>query len=421
MDFKIIILVTGESCTGKDHCAHIWSSAISNTGYKSISASISNVIKAEYADATGADGPRLLNDRAYKEQHRPALSAFYRAQVQQRPNLANEQFLRVVRDAEDVDILFITGMRDDAPVANFSPLVPANRLLEIRVEASKEVRRARGGAGGDDELHSSSRPDFTYDNNENYNGEIGLDGLHNEDAREFAIRHLLPLLGIDIKRFAAMVRTVPDFPRPGINFRHVLGIVQQSGGLHLYKRLMYCHFRGNIPSVPIVFSCETGGLVFASAMAESMSPRNEGTKLVLIRNQGKLPPPLISTARSPSHISSSICDVPGKGMYGRITTLFQKAGLWWSSARNRSTERTFEMDASEIPEGLAQALVVDDVLATGNTLCAVLSLLVEAGVAVEAIQVMVVAEFPSHGGRKLLLQRGFGRVMVQSLLVFDGA
>lgn len=43
-----------------------------------------------------------------------------------------------------------------------------------------------------------------------------------------------------------------------------------------------------------------------------------------------------------------------------------------------------------------------------------------AGVNVEDISVVVVAEFPSHRGRQLLRQRGFGRVRVTSLLVFDG-
>jgi adenine/guanine phosphoribosyltransferase-like PRPP-binding protein len=62
--------------------------------------------------------------------------------------------------------------------------------------------------------------------------------------------------------------------------------------------------------------------------------------------------------------------------------------------------------------------VVDDVLSTGETLCAVLHLLEEAGV--EDVRVMVVAEFPFHRGRKLLHDRGFDMVNVQSLLVFGG-
>lgn len=40
-------------------------------------------------------------------------------------------------------------------------------------------------------------------------------------------------------------------------------------------------------------------------------------------------------------------------------------------------------------------MVVDDVLSTGRTLCAVLQLLSEAGVSVEDVSVMVVAEYPT--------------------------
>lgn len=73
-----------------------------------------------------------------------------------------------------------------------------------------------------------------------------------------------------------------------------------------------------------------------------------------------------------------------------------------------------------IPSG-ASVVVVDDALATGKTLCAVLRLLDEAGIHAEHVNVMVVAEFPVHRGRELLRRRGFGGAKVQSLLVISGA
>jgi hypothetical protein len=63
-------------------------------------------------DVTGADLNRLLRDRAYKEQHRPALTTFFQSQVQHRPRLPEEHFLKLVYGAADVDVLLITGMRD---------------------------------------------------------------------------------------------------------------------------------------------------------------------------------------------------------------------------------------------------------------------------------------------------------------------
>lgn len=65
-------------------------------------------------------------------------------------------------------------------------------------------------------------------------------------------------------------------------------------------------------------------------------------------------------------------------------------------------------------------MVVDDVLSTGETLFATLKLIEEAGVAANDVTVLIVAEFPVHRGRELLLQRGFGQVHIQSLLVLAG-
>jgi adenine/guanine phosphoribosyltransferase-like PRPP-binding protein len=135
--------------------------------------------------------------------------------------------------------------------------------------------------------------------------------------------------------------------------------------------------------------CETGGFVFASPLAAHVD-----IPLALIREAGKLPPPTISVIKSPSHVTSS--------------------------ASNGSRKQNIEMGRNVIPRG-ASVVVVDDVLATGETLCAVLQLLEEAGISAENIIVMVVAEFPFHCGRQLLRQHGFGRAKIQSLLVFGGA
>jgi hypothetical protein len=136
MEQKLIILVTGESCAGKDYCADVWVSAFIRCTHKSLTArvvSISDETKRAYAAATGADLSRLLWDRAYKEQHRPALTTFFQGQARQRPQLPEEHFLNVVYGAVDEDVLLITGMRDKAPVAALSHLVPDSRLLEVRV------------------------------------------------------------------------------------------------------------------------------------------------------------------------------------------------------------------------------------------------------------------------------------------------
>lgn len=394
---KLIILVTGESCVGKDYCADRWVSVFIRDTHKTLTAravSISDAIKRDYASATGADLSRLLGDRVYKEQHRPALTTFFQERARQRPRLPEEHFLDVVYGAEDVDVLLITGMRDEAPVAALSHLLPDSRLLEVHVHASERTRRIRRGCNisecdGDDAEDSNDsasiltvldyRPSLIFDN----------DTTGDEAAKRFAECYLLPFVHDDLQRLANMVRQIADFPRPGIEFRHVLGISQQPSGLTLCTSLLQTHFTDDWASVYAVACCEVGGFVYASALASRAN-----LPLVLIREAGKLPPPTISVTKPSSHISSL--------------------------SSNNSNEKWMEMEQDAVPSG-AKVVVVDDVLSTGETLCAVLQLLNQASISAELISVMVVAEFPVHRGRELLRQRGFGRTNFHSLLVFDGA
>lgn len=393
MEPKLIILATGESCAGKDYCANVWVSVLSENVDRKIKAravSISDETKREYAATTGADLQALLNDRAYKEQHRPALTEFFQEQVRQRANLPEEHFRNVVYGAADVDVLLITGLRDEAPVATFSQLVPDSRLLEVRIVVSKETKRARRGchcdSDGDSDTgchqdfeemakESDCCPSLTFGNN----------AAGDEAAIGFAKQHLLPLLHKDMQRLADMVRPISNFPRQDIEFQHVLDISQQPGGLALCSSLLQTHFCGNWAKVNAIACCEAGGFFFAAALSVRV-----GVPLLLIREDGKLPPPTVSVDKCPSHISSHC-----------------------------SAEKKIAMDRDMVSKG-ASVVVIDDVLATGETLCAVLQLLVKTGIKAEEISAMVVAEFPTHGGRRLLHKRGFGRVSIRSLLVFGG-
>lgn len=401
LEQQLIILVTGESCAGKDFCADVWVSVLTRrniTHYQQLTArvvSISSATKREYASATGADIGGLLWDRAYKEEHRPSLTAFFKKQQRNRSNLPEEQFLNVVHGAADVDVLLITGMRDEAPLAAFSHLVPECRLIEVYVQASVRNRRIRGarvnGDGSDEAGESTStqedqkvlsyRPSLIFNN----------DGHGAKAAEHFAMGSLLPLLDQDLEDLASMVTTVPGFPREGVNFRHVLGIPQQPGGLGLCASLLRTQFTGDWDAVWSVASCEAGGFVFAPALALEV-----GLPLWLIREAGKLPPPTVTTAKRASFVSSSASEAA-------------------------CPEGRIELEVGNAPKDPGWTVVlVDDVLSTGETLCAALRLLEKAGVRAENVSVMVVAEFPVHRGRELLRQRGFGRTSVQSLLVFGG-
>ncbi|KAG6997101.1 hypothetical protein FOFC_08899 [Fusarium oxysporum] len=316
MKQKLIILVTGESGVGKDYCADIWVSVFTRCAHKRCKArkaSISDATKREYAAATGADLDALLGDRAYKEQHRPALTAFFKEQMRQQPRLPEKHFLNVVSDAADMDVLVITGMRDEAPTATLSHLVPNSRLLDIRVTASEKTRQARRKCQvNDNDRHNHDcKNDNRGSNGSNCkSNSTTLDYRHSlvfdneatgdEVVGRFADKYLLPLLHKDLERLASMVVPVPDFPRPGIEFRHVLNIAQRQGGLALCTSLLRTQFKGGWGKVGAVACCEAGGFVYASALAQQVD-----VPLALIREAGKLPPPTVSVKKPSSHISGS--------------------------------------------------------------------------------------------------------------------
>ncbi|OAA77848.1 phosphoribosyl transferase [Akanthomyces lecanii RCEF 1005] len=215
------------------------------------------------------------------------------------------------------------------------------------------------------------------------------EGIGNDAVKRFAERSLLRFVQEDLRRLENMVCQILNFPRLGVQLRHVLNIAEQAGGLQLCTTLLQAHLAGDWAQVNAIACCEAGGFIFASALAFRV-----GTPLALIREAGKLPPPTASVVKSPSHVSSP---TPHNGNGTTIETV------------------------RDIFRKCKSVVVVDDVLTTGKTLCAVLRLLGKAGVASERISVTVVAEFAFHRGRELLRQNGFGRVAIDSLLVFSGA
>ncbi|KAH6614370.1 phosphoribosyl transferase domain protein [Chaetomium sp. MPI-SDFR-AT-0129] len=393
---QLIVLVTGDSGVGKDYCALVWDGMFTEHGIRARTASISETLKREYAVATGADLPRLLHDRKYKEHRRSDLTRFFANQVRVRRSLPEDHFLSLILSAEHVDVLFITGMRDDVPVASLSHLASESRMIEVCVTTSLETRQERLGrtfgepprlveetSKGD--ASGSWNPgvlgpsaDLTFSNDE-----MGVD-----QAKEFGVTRLLPFFRPELEKLAGMVGRIPDFPRPGVDFRHLLGIAQQPGGLDACTSLLMDLFLRDSHHIDTIVGCEAGGFIFASALASRLS-----LPIALIRNAGKLPPPTISVAKSASHISAS---------------------------EGQSLESQIEMGRDVIPPG-GSVVVVDDVLATGRTLSAVLRLLREGGVDLRRVRVMVVAEFPLHRGRRLLVEQGFGQVNIHALLVLGGA
>ncbi|GIZ42796.1 hypothetical protein CKM354_000605000 [Cercospora kikuchii] len=375
---KLIVLVTGEHGAGKDYCADAWTSVFNSSthqGHTARTVSISDATKRKYAKITGADCSRLIEDRNYKEKHRASLTAFFENQLHLRPQIAEEHFIKVVNDAEGVNVLFITGMRDEAP------LLPSHTC--------KETQRARRGVLEDDDDDSNDTVTNEYQDSKSCPSLIfPNDGFGKDAAIKFAELHLLPLFDDDLLQLKRSIRLVHDSPRPGFAFRDVLGICQQPAERNLCTSLLRKSFKGDWKKVDVIVGCETGGLVLGLLLATHLD-----MPFAMIRKAGKRPDPKIAVTKFLSYVSSSVAEEP--------------------------IEEAIEMDGGLVSKG-DRVVVVDDVLSSGETLCAVIQLLGEAGIGTEEMDVLVVAEFPAHRGRNLLRQRGFGGVHVQSLLVFGG-
>ncbi|RED15244.1 adenine phosphoribosyltransferase [Parasphingopyxis lamellibrachiae] len=169
----------------------------------------------------------------------------------------------------------------------------------------------------------------------------------------------------------ALIRTIPDFPKPGIQFRDITTLLLDPGGFATVVERMAAMVDGPIDAIAGV---EARGFIFGAALAREL-----GSGLVLVRKRGKL---------------------PGK-------TLTEDYALEYGSD-------SLEMHHDAIPQG-ARILLIDDLLATGGTAHAAVRLLRGAGASVG--QSLFVIDLPDLGGAARLREAG---VSVEALVEFEG-
>ncbi len=88
---------------------------------------------------------------------------------------------------------------------------------------------------------------------------------------------------------AQYVREIQDFPKPGVLFRDVTGILDGSGSFHLALDQMQQALNGT--RVDIVVAPESRGFIFGAALADRLN-----TSFAPVRKPGKLPRETISEA-----------------------------------------------------------------------------------------------------------------------------
>jgi adenine phosphoribosyltransferase len=170
---------------------------------------------------------------------------------------------------------------------------------------------------------------------------------------------------------AARIRTIPDFPKPGILFRDITTLLLDGEGLKLAVDGMLAQVDG---PVDLVAGIEARGFVFAPALALAL-----GAGVLLIRKDGKLPG----------------------------ATIAEDYALEYGTDR-------IAIHVDAVAPG-ARVLLVDDLIATGGTARAAVRLLRKAGAVVT--QAAFVIDLPDLGGADLL--RG-DDVAVHALVGFPG-
>lgn len=168
----------------------------------------------------------------------------------------------------------------------------------------------------------------------------------------------------------ALIRTIPDFPKPGIQFRDITTLLLDAHGFATTIERM-ADAIGERPD--LVAGTEARGFIFAAALAHRL-----GCGLLLIRKHGKL---------------------PGE-------TIAEEYALEYGSDR-------LAMHVDACAPG-ARVELVDDLVATGGTALAAARLIRRAGATLTGASFLI--ELAGLGGAALLRDEG---IPVRSLIAYD--
>jgi adenine phosphoribosyltransferase len=174
---------------------------------------------------------------------------------------------------------------------------------------------------------------------------------------------------MDIK---SLIRTIPDYPKPGVMFRDITTLLKDPAGFRLAIGELAGRYRSR--AIDNVAGVESRGFIVGAPLAHQ-----RGAGFILLRKRGKLP----------------------------AETVGQDYGLEYGVDR-------IEMHVDAISAG-EQVLLVDDLIATGGTAQTALRLIEGAGAHV--VECCFVIELPNLGGRERLERIGHP---VFALVEFDG-
>ncbi len=177
---------------------------------------------------------------------------------------------------------------------------------------------------------------------------------------------------MDSDSLKRLVRTVPDFPAPGIQFRDITTLIGHGPGLS--ATVDNLARRAQLAGAEAIAGMEARGFIFGAAVAVKL-----GIGFVPVRKPGKLP----------------------------IETIGVDYALEYGTDR-------LEIDPGAITDG-QRVIIVDDLIATGGTALAAAELLRMAGARVD--HALFVIDLPDLGGAASLRCAGLS---VEAIMQFAG-
>lgn len=169
-----------------------------------------------------------------------------------------------------------------------------------------------------------------------------------------------------------LIRTVPDFPKPGVQFRDITTLLKDAAGFRAVVERLAAKHRGL--RIDKVAGIESRGFIVGAALASELR-----VGFVPIRKAGKLP----------------------------AENVGQDYQLEYGTDR-------LELHRDAIVRG-ERVLLVDDLIATGGTAQAALELIATVGG--EVVGCAFVIDLPDLGGRARIERQGFA---VTALCAFGG-
>lgn len=173
-----------------------------------------------------------------------------------------------------------------------------------------------------------------------------------------------------MKKLEEYVRSIPDFPEPGIIFRDVTSILQDADGLQLAIDSIQELLKGT--EVDLIAGTESRGFIFGMPVAYNLHK-----PFVPVRKKGKLP-----------------CE-----------TISQEYDLEYGSAE-------IEMHKDAVKPG-QKVVVIDDLIATGGTVEAAVKMIEKLGG--EVVKIIFLMELAGLKGRERLKDYD-----VESVICYEG-